>query len=564
MGEMIKLHDINKIFGGHRISVNAILCLFGLCLLLPVKAQRKQQRAVKQDDRVYMIHSDGLKYDMFGNNPDAQIVKGHVRFRHRGAHLTCDSAYFYQQSNSVKAFGHVYFTQGDTLSLRCERAFYDGQQQMMDAREHVVLKHRQQTLYTDSLNYDRLYSNAYFFEGGTLVDGKDRLVSDWGEYNTQTRQAKFYFNVRLRSEKRLVTTDTLYYDTRKSQAHVTGPSKITTDDGSVIDTQDGYFDSNSDKAQLFGRSVLTDKNKTITGDSLYYDRKTGESQGFGNVIYTDKENKNSLIADILKYNEKTGNGYATKNALVKDYSQKDTLYMHADTLKLFTFNINTDSVYRMVHAYNKVRAYRTDVQAVCDSLIFSTKDSCLTMYKDPIVWNDNRQLLGEQIKVYMNDSTVREAHVLGQALSIEKVDEEDHYNQISSKVMHAYFVDGALRYTESVGNVKVIYYPTDDKDSSMIGLNYTETDTMRTYLSKDRKLEKVWVPKHVSVTYPMTQIPPNKYKLSEFAWFDNLRPVSKDDIFVWRGKREEDKLKTIKRHAAPLQHFGNAPEGDGS
>ena len=560
MGEMIKLQDINKKIGGHRIFVNMILCLFGLCLLLPATAQRKRTRSVKQDDRVYLIHSDELKYDMFGNNPDAQIVKGHVEFQHQGGKLTCDSAYFYQQSNSVRAFGHVYFTQGDTLSLRCERAFYDGQQQMMDARENVILKHRKQTLYTDSLNYDRLYSNAYFFEGGTLVDGKDKLVSDWGEYNTQTRQAKFYFNVKLRSEKRLVTTDTLYYDTKKSRAHVTGPSKITTDDGSVIDTQDGYLDSNSDKAQLFGRSVLTDKNKTITGDSLYYDRNTGENRGFGNVIYTDKENKNSLIADVLRYNEKTGYGYATKNALVKDYSQKDTLYVHADTLKLFTFHINTDSVYRVTHAYNKVRAYRTDLQAVCDSLTFSTKDSCLTMYKDPIVWNENRQLLGELIKVYMNDSTIREAHVIGQALSVEKVDEEDHYNQISSKLMHAYFTDGAIRYTESVGNVRVIFYPVDDRDSSLIGLNYTETDTMRTYL-KDRKLEKVWTPKHTSVMYPMTQIPPNKYKLSEFAWFDNLRPINKDDIFVWRGKREEDKLKVVKRHAAPLRSFGNVQEG---
>ena len=557
---MIKLQDINKKIGGHRIFVNMILCLFGLCLLLPATAQRKRTRSVKQDDRVYLIHSDELKYDMFGNNPDAQIVKGHVEFQHQGGKLTCDSAYFYQQSNSVRAFGHVYFTQGDTLSLRCERAFYDGQQQMMDARENVILKHRKQTLYTDSLNYDRLYSNAYFFEGGTLVDGKDKLVSDWGEYNTQTRQAKFYFNVKLRSEKRLVTTDTLYYDTKKSRAHVTGPSKITTDDGSVIDTQDGYFDSNSDKAQLFGRSVLTDKNKTITGDSLYYDRNTGENRGFGNVIYTDKENKNSLIADVLRYNEKTGYGYATKNALVKDYSQKDTLYVHADTLKLFTFHINTDSVYRVTHAYNKVRAYRTDLQAVCDSLTFSTKDSCLTMYKDPIVWNENRQLLGELIKVYMNDSTIREAHVIGQALSVEKVDEEDHYNQISSKLMHAYFTDGAIRYTESVGNVRVIFYPVDDRDSSLIGLNYTETDTMRTYL-KDRKLEKVWTPKHTSVMYPMTQIPPNKYKLSDFAWFDNLRPINKDDIFVWRGKREEDKLKVVKRHAAPLRSFGNVQEG---
>lgn len=543
-----------KVIGGHRISINVVLCLFGLCLLLPVMAQRKRNKVVKQDDRVYLVHSDELKYDMYGNNPDAQIVKGRVMFRHQGAQLTCDSAYFYQQSNSVRAFGHVHFIQGDTLSLKCDRAFYDGQQQMMEARSHVLLKHRRQTLQTDSLNYDRLYSNAYFFEGGTLIDGNDKLVSDWGEYNTQTRQAKFYYNVKLRSDKRLVTTDTLYYDTKKSIAHVTGPSKVTSGE-SIVHTIDGYFNTRNDQAQLFGRSQLVDKDKTITGDSLYYDSSTGDSRGLGNVIYVDKENKNSLLCDDFKYNEKTGNGFATKNVLVKDYSQTDTLYMHSDSLKVFTFHINTDSVYRKIHAYRKVRAFRVDVQAICDSLTFSTKDSCMTMYYDPIVWNANRQLLGEQIKVYMNDSTIREAHVIGQALSIEKVDEQNHYNQISSKVMHAYFKEGVMRFAEAVGNVQSIYYPVDDKDSSLIGLNFTETDTMRLYLAKDRKLERVWVPKHTSVTYPMSQIPPVKYKLSDFAWFEELRPINKDDIFVWRGKGDENKLKTVTRHAAPLQHL---------
>lgn len=117
----------------------------------------------------------------------------------------------------MKAFGHVHFRQGDTLSLVCERAEYDGQMQMMRARKNVVLRHRRQVLRTDSLDYDRLYEMANFFDGGTLIDGKDKLVSDWGEYHTQTREAKFVYNVKLRSGKDLVTTDTLYYDVPKSR-----------------------------------------------------------------------------------------------------------------------------------------------------------------------------------------------------------------------------------------------------------------------------------------------------------------------------------------------------------
>ena len=544
-----KQYNINK--NGHRIFFILILCLFGFCLVQAMQAPRKKHKKRPKGERVYLLHADELRYDMFGRNPDAQIVKGKVSFMHQGGHLTCDSAYFYQGTNSVKAFGHVHYRQGDTLSLTCERAEYDGMMQMMHARRNVVLHHRRQTLKTDSLDFDRLYNMANFFDGGTLIDGKDRLVSDWGEYHTETREAKFVFNVKLRSGKDVVTTDTLYYDVPTSTAHMVGPSKIVSG-SSVVHTADGYYDTKTDKAKLFGRSTLVDKDKSITGDSLYY-VKNGESTGYGNVVYVDKKNKNTLTCNYLRYNEKTGKGFATKRPVAIDYSQKDTLWMHSDTMRIYTFNINTDSVYRKVHAYPHVRAFRNDMQAICDSLVFNSKDSCMTMYKDPVIWNANRQMLGEEIRAYMADSTIRFAHVIGQALSIEQMPDSVHYNQITSSEMKSYFEKGEMKMTEAIGNVQTVYYMTNDKDSSLVGLNYLETDTMRMYLGAARKLDKIWTNKFTSTMYPITQVPPAKYKLPNFAWFEDLRPTDKNDIFVWRGKSSGTELKSIKRHEAPLQ-----------
>lgn len=544
-----KQHNINK--NGHRIFFILILCLFGFCLVQAMQAPRKKHKKRPEGERVYLLHADELRYDMFGRTPDAQIVKGKVSFMHQGGHLTCDSAYFYQGTNSVKAFGHVHYRQGDTLSLTCERAEYDGMMQMMHARRNVVLHHRRQTLKTDSLDFDRLYNMANFFDGGTLIDGKDRLVSDWGEYHTGTREAKFVFNVKLRSGKDVVTTDTLYYDVPTSTAHMVGPSKIVSG-SSVVHTADGYYDTKTDKAKLFGRSTLVDKDKSITGDSLYY-VKNGESTGYGNVVYVDKKNKNSLTCNYLRYNEKTGMGFATKRPVAIDYSQKDTLWMHSDTMRIYTYHINTDSVYRKVHAYPHVRAFRNDMQAICDSLVFNSKDSCMTMYKDPVIWNANRQMLGEEIRAYMADSTIRFAHVIGQALSIEQMPDSVHYNQITSSEMKSYFEKGEMKMTEAIGNVQTVYYMTNDKDSSLVGLNYLETDTMRMYLGAARKLDKIWTNKFTSTMYPITQVPPAKYKLPNFAWFEDLRPTDKNDIFVWRGKSNGTELKSIKRHEAPLQ-----------
>ena len=545
--------DIAVNVGWHRVIRGMVLCLLALLAVADAFAQK---RGGKDDSRIYLEHADELRFDSHSPNMelrDAQIVTGDVVFLHQGGTLYCDSALFYQEANVVKAFGHVKYVQGDTLSLTCDHGDYDGQLQEMHARQQVVLKHRRQTLYTDSLNYDRLYEVAYFFEGGTLVDEKDKLVADWGEYHTDTKVARFYFNVQLQGEDHLITTDTLHYDTQTSEAHVIGPSHMTS--GSTdADTEDGYYNTKSEWMRLYRRSTIIDKEKHITGDTLLYDKNVGSGEAFGAVVYVDTLNKNGLDCEYMQYDRTTGYGYATGRAVAKDFSQgPDTLYMHADTLKLVTFHIDTDSMYRKVFAYPHVRAYRKDVQAICDSLVFSTKDSCMTMYYDPIVWSDNRQLLGERIEAYMNDSTIREAHIIGQALSVEQGLTEKDFNQISSKQMDAYFVDGVIRRTVAVNNVRVIYYSLDDNDSTYMGLNHTQTDTLRMFLSKERQLERIWTPRHTSVTYPMTQIPPDKYRLPEFAWFDDLRPRNKDDIFEWRGKGEADKLKIVERKSAPLQ-----------
>ena len=520
------------------------------CSLAASAAKKKPRRSKPkvEDKRVYLVHADVLHYDQF-KNPDAQILNGKVQFRHSGATLHCDSAYFYEQSNSFEAFGHVRMYQGDTLSLFSDYAFYDGNDEMAMARYNVKLKNRNTTLYTDSLNFDRLYDNAYFFEGGKMVDDKTTLVSDWGEYNTKSRKAVFNFNVTMVNKDLRLTTDTLYYDTHASTAEIVGPTDIYSGKSHIY-SERGYYDTQNDRARLLDRSVLTNQGKRLVADSIYHDDKAGVSKAYYDVVYTDTVNKNKLTGNYGEYNDLTGYAMCTDSAVVMDFSQRDTLYMHADTFKIFTFNINTDSVYRKIHAYNKVRAYRIDVQAVCDSLVYNSLDSCMTMYHDPIVWNNNQQLFGEQIQVFMKDSVVDHAHVINQAFSVEQLRDTAYHNQVSSKEMFAFFVDGNISEAKAQDNVLIIYYPEDSADSSLIGLNYTETSELRMFM-ENRKMKKIWMPKAEGTLYPMSQIPPEKKLLPGFAWFDYIRPRSKYDIFVWRGKKAGTELKPTRSKTPP-------------
>jgi hypothetical protein len=170
----------------------------------------------------------------------------------------------------------------------------------------------------------------------------------------------------------------------------------------------------------------------------------------------------------------------------------------------------------------------------------------MTMYKDPIAWYNSQQLLGELIKVYMRDSTIDYAHVIGQAFSAEQLHDSIHFNQISSKEMKTFFVNGEAREYQAIDNVLVNYFYTDEEDSVVTLMNYLETALLKAFI-KNRKMERIWTSKASGVYYPVNQIPADKNPLPGFAWFDYVRPLNKEDIFNWRPKKSGTELKEVKR-----------------
>lgn len=534
--------------GRHRILVVSVLCLFGFCLLAQVRPAKKgEQKPAKS--KVYLLHSDVLKKSPLNPDPDAQILIGNVAFRHDSVYMYCDSACFYEKTNSLEAFDNVKMVQGDTLFLYGDYLFYDGNTQIAQVRYNVRMENKNTTLLTDSLNYDRIYNLGYYFDGGTLMDEENVLTSEWGEYSPATKISVFNYDVKLVNPKFTLTSDTLRYSTATKIANILGPSDIVSDANHIY-SELGFYNTQIGQAELLDRSVLTNEGKRLIGDSLFYDRVKGYGEAFDNVIMTDTVNKNMLTGDYCYYNELTKYAFATKKAVVVDYSQGDSLFMHADTLQMYTYYLNTDSMFRETQAYHKVRMYRADVQGVCDSLVFSSKDSCLTMYYDPILWNNNQQLLGEKIMIYMNDSTIDWAHIQNQALSVEQLDSTS-YNQVTGKEMKAWFQGGEMRKVDVIGSVRLVYYPMES-DSTLIGMNVSETSLLNMFLENRKMKKMIMSPKSNGTLYPMLQRPPEKMKLDNFVWFDYIRPLDKEDIFEWRGKKAGQELKKSNRSAVPL------------
>lgn len=512
----------------------------------------------QSESRIYLLHSDRLFHDT-QIDAKAQILVGNVQFRHDDVFMYCDSALFYEASNSLDAFGNVRMVQGDTVSLVGDVMYYDGLDKLARVRNNVVLIHGQMTLYTDSLDYDRLYNVGYFFEGGRIVTTDNEMTSDWGEYRPETKVAVFNYNVHMVSPappqqtRTTLLTDTLYYNTVTSVANARGPSTID-DGGCHIYTEFGYMNSKSNDLTLLMRSEMSNNGKKLIGDSIVWNSVDSIGEAFGNVVYTDLLNKNAMTGNYCYYDDRTGYSLGTDSACIIDFSQgADTMYMHADSIKMYSFNLKTDSAYRTMHAYNHVRMFRRDMQGVCDSLVYQTRDSMMIMYKDPIVWTGSQQLLGEEIQAFMNDSTIDSIYVLRQTLSCERLDSL-HYNQVAGHEMHSYMENGELKMTHVIGNVIVNYFPLDE-DSLLIAMNHMESTEMKMFMGENRRMKKIWMPAATGTFYPIPMIPGDVRFLENFQWFDYVRPLDPQDIFKWRGKSSGTELKKSVQRKAPLQNI---------
>ena len=535
-------NDINK---RHKV-LNGFLCLLALCLINVVvgdvtraqnrpnnKSQQAQEKKIVpvipsadryQKGRVFLEYADSLTMNE-KISTEYQVLNGNVKFRKGDMYMYCDSAHFYDKKNSLYAFGNVKMEQGDTLFVYADQLFYNGDIDLAQLRYNVRMENRNVTLFADSLDYDLLANIGYYFEGGKIVDDENELTSVYGQYAPDTKDSEFLFDVVLTNDRYVMRTDTLFYNTNTHIADIVGYTTIVSD-SNIIYTDNGWYNTQDDKATLYDQSLIVGKdNQTLTGDTIFYDRNTGFGEVFGNMVLTDSVKSSTITGGYGYYNEKTEDSFATKRALAMEYSQKDTLYLHGDTIKSYLLEDSS----RVMCAYPSVRFYRTDIQGLCDSISFMSRDTMMYMHRHPILWNTNRQVMGNVIKVHFNDSTVDKAYLPEYGMLAEHVAEE-FYNQLSGKEMIAYFEEQDMRRLDVNGNVMTIMLPMEN-DSTYNKLINAEGSFLIVNM-RDRQMEKLnlWPDVTGKVT-PIYMAKKSQYYLKGFKWYGEIRPKDKNDIY---------------------------------
>lgn len=502
-----------------------LLVFFVLSLCLNVGAQQRV--------RVKIEKADVLRHDdKIGKN--TQSLNGNVILSHVKTFLHCDSAYMYNDSNCVVAYGNVHVIQNDSIHLYGNRMTYYGDLNLAKVRDNVRANKGNTWLYTEYLDYDRSLDKAYFYDGGKVVNGDNTLTSDNGVYYPNTNEVYFKDHVVGVSAKYHMDSDTMKYNTHTEVITILGPTTILNSDSTIIKSDYGWYNTKTDEAKLLENNILIMGQKTLEGKTIFYQRRLGLGTVWRDMVLTDSVDRVQLKGDYGFYNENTGAALATKRALMIHIYGQDSLYMHADTMQI----VPLADTSRLIKAYHNVKFFREDLQGRCDSLLFDFRDSVGTMYNTPIIWAQGNQMTANEIKMYTKNQTLSKVDLLDAAFVISPEDSIG-YNQVKGKKMVGYIRNNDVYRIDVDGNGQTLYYPKDN--DAVIGVNRAESSDMSIGM-KQKKIISITMRVQPSGNMnPPLLLGEKDLKLTGFSWLEDYRPKSKEQIFL-EMKIADDKI----------------------
>lgn len=508
---------------------------------------------IAKNKQLTIIHADKESYQKKDTIELLSFV-GHVQMKQEKTFFYCDSLSVNQKTNIVEAYGGVHINDNDSINIYSQYLKYNHLLKKANLRNKVKLTDSKTIINTNELDYDVNTKIGIYTHGGTVTNEKTILTSEEAYYYGETKDASFKKNVRLNHPEYKVFTDTLLYNTNTQIARFVAPTRI--ENGKrIIKTSDGFYDLQHKTAQLGKRPQIIDTSYTMTANDMAFDDKSGVGQAKGNAVYKDTVQGISIIANTLFVNRTANSSLATDKPLMIIKQEKDSIYITGDTLlsgkitdfekintvpsvrdsihgsKPITLNAKDNSWNRYFMAFRHVKIFSDSLQAICDSLFYSGRDSTLRLLKSPIVWSQSYQAKADTILAYLCKKKLERVYLFENALIASQLDSSsNYYNQIKGNTINAFLKDGAMDYARAKGNAESVYYLVNDK-KKYIGVNRASSDAIDLYFKENKTDKIVFLRGLKGTTYPILQVRQEDTILTGFKWYGELRPKTKFELF---------------------------------
>lgn len=536
------------------------------------------------------LYTSYLKYDVKNKigyyTQNAKLVdKTSTLISKRGRYLLNEkTAYFYE---NVKATGDDFILVGDSLSYNTvtqETKFLSAVRIIQDSSNI----YSQKGWFDLDDKVGDFIGNAQYQKGDTKAKGDTITYNGILDHITLKGDSILAEYI---SEKDTAYAKTIFYDKKNENFRLTKDAYYKGDKNEVKGDQI-FYDKITEKFKVSGRSIVIDPPTIIEADTLDYDKTIKYGKADGHVIWRDTSAKTAIFADHLIYNGNDNYMKATNDTLRPMFTTEidgDTLFLKADTLRSFRIikerlilpdknavrraqsaknkvkvsvdfsesqiikdtisendslslildtilqEIVTDTVFTGIMdtldffiGDNDVRIFKSDMQAVSDSLVFNKKDSVFTLFNLPFVWSDSTQIAGDTIDIFLKEKKMDRLTVRNQATILNSTDLK-FFNQIQGRFLEAFFRESKIYKMNVNGNGQIVYYLTD-KDKAYTGVNTTEASTMTFTFDKNKvtDIRNYLEPK--SKVYPMKGTDHEAIKVKGFKWNIEARPLSKDDL----------------------------------
>jgi len=475
------------------------------------------------------------------NGVKIRKLLGNVSFQQDDVFLYCDSAYQYLERNEVEAFSNVRVVQSDTMTITGDRGYYNGDKRLARMTGNVVMRDPRMTLTTPSLDYDMNRKTASYTETGHLTDPQNTLDSQQGFYDTNSKVFVFKRNVHLVTPDSELNNDTLRYNTVSKIAYFNGPTRIKGKQGNLY-AEGGTYNTLTRVSDFKKNAKIDTPNYLLGGDQLVYDEKKQYGVAKGHVSLISKKDNLTLRGDQGKYWRGLGRTklYGGRPVVRNIGSEKDTLYMAADTLISIEARPGQKTTRTVLYAYPKVQIFRGNLQGICDSLTYDRQDSIIYLNHDPVLWQAKNQLSADSMQIRSKRGKVDEMRLYANAFAVDQ-DTLLNFNQTKGRNMMAYFRDNKLRRVDVLGNAESIFYALDH-DTASTGMNRVLSANMR-LLFLDSKLNKISVLANPEAKFiPPHELKPDDERLKGFRWRAAERPTRRQVL----GKQFDDRPKKKK------------------
>jgi lipopolysaccharide assembly outer membrane protein LptD (OstA) len=508
---------------------------------------------IRQADTVN-IFSDSLFYE--GNTRLARLSSD-VVLTDKKASLFTDKLY-YDMNTKVAEYNTGGILQNKQTRLFSQKGYYFVDKTEAFFKDEVTVEDPQFSLKADTLKINT-ETNTVFFMGPTnVMSDENQIYTESGFYDAQKDYAEFDKNAKFRSingnrfargkkirydgktktsflegdaffqdSTRTIVADVIKYNQRTDTYETEGKTQIQDGDQIIMSDGAATYDAVNEEAVFRDNVRIINPPQFITADSIRYNQKTHFGRAFGNVYWEDTTENRTIICRQAEFNDSTQWFLATGRPLMSTIIDGDTLYLSADTLKSF-LAIPMDSTSRVVIGNVDVRVYKSDLQAICDSMIYTQRDSIFSLFKSPVVWSDTSQFISDTVRIQLANNSIDKIYLLQNSFIINSEDGV-FFNQVKGRDVIAQFREDELRQMRVLGNGESVYYILDETQA-YIGVNKTICSEMLLDFGNNEVTDIRFFTKPNGQFTPMKQANHNALRLPGFRWIIEERPMSVEDL----------------------------------